>query len=283
MAAKACLLAIMLASFSYAYASGATGSIGTVSARGDMRVNGSAVWGNDTVFDGTAVETGQATATLRLNNGTEVRLAINSHGVVYSDHLVLLQGRTQLKTSGSPFFLEARGLRVDPGSPNALGVVSLGSANTVEVAAVTGEFRVIDDANFSLAHVAPGAAMSFHADQAEATPQQQSSAPFLTRAVGLVSEEHGNYYFTTSAGVKYELVTGKELRKFAGKKVIVSGFLQAPATPTGPTQVLVTSIEINSSPGMSTTTKVLIGTAVAGGAVGIAVGASSSSKSPASP
>ena len=106
--AKSCLLAMILVSFSYAYASGATGSIGTVSARGDLRVDGYTVWGNGTLFNGTAVETGQATATLRLDNGTEIKLAINSHGVVYRDHLVLLQGRSQLKTSGAPFLPRSR-------------------------------------------------------------------------------------------------------------------------------------------------------------------------------
>jgi hypothetical protein len=289
MVAKVCLLTMMLVSFSYAYASGATDSIGTVSARGDMRVDGNTVWGNDTLFNGTAVETSGATATLQLNNGTEVRLAINSHGVIYRDHLVLLQGRSQLRTAGSGFFLEAEGLRVAPGSPNALGVVSLGPEDTVEVASVTGEFRIADDANFSLAHVAPGAAMSFHPQQAEGAPSQQTSATnFLTRQPGLVSQEDGNYYLTTDEGTKYQLVSAKEFKKYVDKKVIVSGFLQAPPLSTQPTEVIVTEIEVNSNngkgggTGMSTPNKVLIGAAVAGGGVAAILVATSSSKSSAS-
>ncbi len=286
MAAKVCLLAMMLVSFSYTYASGATDSIGTVSARGDMRVDGNTVWGNDTLFNGTTVETSGATATLRLNNGTEVRLAINSHGVIYRDHLVLLQGRSQLRTASSRFFLEADGLRVAPGSPNALGVVSLGPADTVDVASVTGEFRIADDANFSLAHIAPGAAMSFHPEQAEGAPQQTSATNFVTRQPGLVSQESENYYLTTDEGIKYQLVSAKEFKKFVDKKVIVSGFLQAPPLSSEPTEIIVTEIEMNNNKGggtgMSTSSKVLIGAAVAGGGVAAILVATSSSKSSAS-
>ncbi|MGC2328453.1 MAG: hypothetical protein WA604_17195, partial [Candidatus Sulfotelmatobacter sp.] len=170
MAGKSYLLGMILVSFSYAYAAGGAGSIGTVSARGDLRVDGYMVSGNGTLFNGTAVETEQATATLRLDNGTEIKLAINSHGVVYRDHLVLLQGKSQVKTSGSPFHLEADGLRVSPSGPNSLGVIALRPASTVDVAALTGEFRIADDAGLSVAHVVTGAAMSFH-------PAQQAAAP----------------------------------------------------------------------------------------------------------
>ena len=43
------------------YASAENVSIGTASARGDMRVDSYVVKGNATLFDGTVVETGQAT------------------------------------------------------------------------------------------------------------------------------------------------------------------------------------------------------------------------------
>jgi len=281
MAGKRCLHAMIFVTLSYAYASGATGSIGTVSARGYLRVDGYTVWGNGTLFDGTAVETGQATATLRLDNGTEIELAINSHGVVYRDHLVLLQGRSQLKTLGAPFLLEADGLRVAPSAPNALGVVSLSPANTIDVAAITGEFRVVDDAGFSVAHVASGAAISFPAAQSAAAPEGSS----FIEAIGMVTDVNGYYYVTTDHGVKYQLVTGETaLKKFVGKIVVVSGFLQAPPTPTGITELLVTSIEINGakSTGMTTQKKALIGTSIGGGVAVVAIVAAEAGKSSAS-
>jgi Protein of unknown function (DUF5818) len=280
MAATRCLLAMIVLAFSYPYASGATGSIGTVSARGDIRVDGYTVWGNGTLFDGTKIETGQATATLRLDSGTEIELATNSQGVVYRDHLVLLQGRSQLKTLDAPFLLEAGGLRVAPSGPDALGVVSMSPANTVRVAAVTGDFRVVDGVSLSVAHVSHGAAISFPAAQSAGTP---SGSSFIG-VTGLVSEENGIFYLTTDHGVKYQLVTGEELKKFAGKTVTVSGFLQAAATPSGTTQVLVTSIEINGakSTGMTTQTKALIGVGIGGGAAAAAIVAAESGKSSAS-
>lgn len=281
MARKKCLFAMIFVTLSYAYASGATGPIGTVSARGDVRVDGYRVWNNGTLFDGTAVETSQATATLRLDNGTEIKLAINSHGVVYRDHLVLLQGSSQLKTLGAPFLLEADGLRVAPSGPNALGVVSLGPANTIDVAAVNGEFRVVDDASFSVAHVSPGAAISFPAAQNATTP---GGSPFI-KVIGMVTVDNGHYYVTAEDGEKYELVTGgKEPKKFVGKKIVASGFLQAPSTPSGITELLVSSIEINgaTSTGMTTQTKALIGTAIGGGVGVIAIVAAEAGKSSAS-
>lgn len=276
------LICMILFSLSCGSLFGATGAIGTVSARGEMQVNGSTIWGDGTLFDGTTIETSAATVDLRLEGGTQIRMAADSRGVVYRDHLVLLRGKTQMKTSGASYFLEAAGLRVVPGESNALGVVSLGNSDAVEVAAVTGNFRIVDDTDLALAHVAPGAAFSFRADQGPTTPQQGAPPSFLTKVAGLVSSDRGSYYFTTD-GIKYSLVTGRELKKFVGKKVILSGFLQAPAAAGGLNEILVTEIQINGGAGMTTGTKVLIGAAVAGGAAGAAIGASSGSKSPASP
>ncbi len=281
MAGKSYRLALIFVAFSCAYSSAATGPIGTVSARGDVRLDGYAVWGNGTLFDGTTVETGQATAILRLDNGTQITLATNSHGIVYSDHLVLLQGRSQMKTLGAPYLLEADGLRVAPGEPNALGVVSLTSAHTVDVAAVAGDFRVIDEASLAIAHVSRGAAVSFPAVQSAAAPGASS----FIGVTGNVTYENGNFYLTTDQGVKYQLVTGEELKKYNGKTVVVSGFLQAGATPSAVNQVIVTSIDFSGSKksaAMTTQTKVLIGAGIGGGAAVAAIVAAESGKSSAS-
>jgi hypothetical protein len=282
MAAKRCLVAMIFVAFSCAYASGTPGSIGTVSARGDIRIDGNTVWGNGTLFDGTTVETTQATAELRLDNGTEIMLAVNSRGVVYSDHLVLVLGKSELKTLSAPFLLEADGLRVAPSEPNALGVVSLSQARTIDVAAVTGDFRVADDAGLSIAHVAHGAAISFPAAQSVAAPEGSS----FIGVSGTVTYENGNYYLSTDLGVKYQLITGEELKKFTGKTVKVSGFLQTGVTPSSISQVIVTSIDISgaksASSGMSGQAKALIGVGIGGGAAAAAIVAVESGKSSAS-
>src|SRR6202035_1142736 len=97
----------MLLTCSYAMA-GST-AIGTASARGDMRIDGDSVKGNATLFDGTVVETGQATAALRLDRGIEIKLATGSRGTLYRDRIVLQQGTSEFAPSG-PFYLEANGL-----------------------------------------------------------------------------------------------------------------------------------------------------------------------------
>ena len=275
MARWSCLLAITLFTFLNAYASGGANSIGTVSARGNVRVDGYTVQGNGTLFDGTTLETGQTIATLRLNNGTEIKLGINSHGVVHRDRLVLLQGESQLKAVRSPFFLEADGLRVAPSGPDALGVVSLSAANTVDVAAVTGEFRILDNAGLSLAHVSQGTAMSFH----QAEDPGQAIAASVTE-IGLVSYNKGYYYLTTNNGMY--LLVGDNLEDFVGAKVIVVGTIQAATTPSGTSQIAVTSIEINGPTSMSNLKKALIGTAIAGGSAGIGVAIYENTKPPAS-
>jgi hypothetical protein len=284
------LLVIIFLPFSFAHAAGGASSIGTVSARGDFRVDGYRVSSNGTLFDGTSVETDLATATLRLNNGTEVTLSTNSHGVVYSNHLVLLQGKSQLRTSSSSFLLEAEGLHVASGGPNTLGMVALGPAKTVDVAAVTGELRIVNNAGLPLARVATGAAFSFPAAQEQPPAGPSGGAP-LKEIEGVMTGGNGNYYVTDIDGTKYELVSGNSLKKFAGKNVAAAGFVQPASTPGGTPQFIVTAIDLNgstkstqSSGGSGASKEVLIGVAVAGGAaavIGIAV--SEGGKSPASP
>jgi hypothetical protein len=289
---KSCLIGILSISASWAYAANGTGSIGTVSARGDMRVDGYTVSGNGTLFDGTTVETGQASATLRLNSGTEITLSTNSHGVVYSNHLVLLQGKSQLRTSNSSFLLEADGLRVAPGGPNTLGVVALSPAKTVDVAAVTGELRIVNNVGLPLYRVSTGAAFSFPSAQDQQPAGATSGAP-LKEIEGDMSAENGNYYVTDIDGTKYELVTGNNIKKYVGKNVAVAGFVQSSSAPNGATQLIVTAIQLNGAStskgagaggGGGSNKGVLIGVAVAGGAAaGIGIALSEGGKKPASP
>jgi hypothetical protein len=258
--------AILLCMLSYATAG--TVSIGTASARGDMRVDSYLVKGNATLFDGSVVETGQATANLRLNKGTEITMSTASRGTLHSDRLVLQQGESELAASSS-FQLEANGLRVTPNEPNSRGVVSLKAGNTVEVASLNGSFGVTTDHGVLLANVRPGRVVSF-AMQAGANPANFSG-------VGLVSFDNGTYYLTTNENVKYVL-TCKDSRKFVGDKVAVSGTLQG-GTPgqaggTG-TMLCVKTMDINGGGGggggMSTTTKWIIAGVIVGGGVGVGI------------
>jgi hypothetical protein len=253
------------------YAEAGTVSIGTVSARGDMRVDSNMVKDSATLFDGSVVETGQATADLHLGEGTEITMASSSRGKLYRDHLVLQQGASELSAS-SPFRLEAEGISVIPKEPNSHGVVKLGAGNTVEVAALSGSFGVTSENGVVLASVRPGRAASF------AVQAGGSTTDFS--GVGMVSYENGHYYLTTNADVKYEL-TCKEFKKFVGTKaVVLAGKVTEGAVPV----ICVDSIAINGATGMTTGAKLIIAGVIVGGgtAVGFVIHKVTESSKPAS-
>jgi hypothetical protein len=90
----------------------------------------------------------------------------------------------------------------------------------------------------------------------------------------MVSYENGHYYLTSDANVKYEM-TGKDLKKYVGKKIVISGTTQAVATPTGDATLAVSvgSIAVNgAAAGLSATTLVIISGVVVGAGAGIGVG-----------
>jgi hypothetical protein len=245
------------------YAVAGTVSIGTASARGDMRVDNYLVKGNATLFDGSVVETGQATADLRINKGIEVTMSTSSRGTLYRNRLVLQQGESEW--SSNSFQLEAKGLRVTPNEPSSRGVVSLRSGNTVEVAALKGSFGVTNAQGLLLTNVRTGHVVSFaiQAAGASSTPGQ------VNGVVGIVSKDaRGNYYVTSEDGVKYQLI-GNNLQKFVGQKILVSGTVQAGVTPAGGATAVVTVSSISFN-GVVAGGMMLSDTLVLGGTVGAA-------------
>ena len=248
------------------YASAGTTVLGTASVRGNMLVDGYAVRSDATLFNGSVVETSDASATLRMRHGVDITLSQSSRGTVYGDHFVLQRGQTEMNASGS-YQVEANGLRLAAGTPNSVGIVTLTPKNTVQVAALSGSFQVRDGQGLLLSNVLPGRPLTF-AIQAEA-----SGAPYNISTIGLLDFENGHYYLTTDENVKYELV-GNDLQKFVGDKVIITGTLSpgAPSSGTSGT-VTVKAVEVNPGGpggGITKTGKwLIIGTAIGGaGAVG---------------
>ena len=246
---KSFILAITLLSLSYAYAANGSGSIGTVSARGNLRIDGYQVWSNGTLFDGSTVEADQASVTLRLNNGAEIMLQTSSRAVVHSDHLELLQGATQLKALPSPFQVDVRGLRITSNGSSVSGVVSLSPANAVEVAAVSGELRVAGMNGLALARVPNATAVSFDPAIAGSRTGAAQANPSIAsfQGYGMVSAQGGHYYLEISDGTRYELV-GRDVKGFVNDKVWVEGTYPVPL-PAGTLQLTVTHIEINGGGG----------------------------------
>lgn len=205
-----------------AYAAAGTTALGTASTRGGMRVDGYAVQGNATVFDGSVVETQDVSAVLRVAHGVDLTLSKSSRGTVYSNHFVLQRGETEVAAPAS-YALEANGLHVTASQPNSLGIVAVTPKNAVEVAALNGSFEVRDGQGLLLSNVLPGRGLSFAL--LASTAPQAGTAPYYVSTIGMLDFENGHYYLTSNESVKYELV-GSGLQKFVGDKVVVSGNLQ---------------------------------------------------------
>jgi hypothetical protein len=261
------------------YASAGTRAIGTASADGDMRVDGYQVKGDATLFDGTVVETGQASAVLRMQQGTEVKLATGSKAIVHPDCIILQQGTTEWSGSNS-FLLEARGLHVSPSAPDSRGLVSVSGAGAVEVEALGGTFRVTDYVGLFVANVQGGNAMSF------ATPEYGAPGAKATTLIGDLSKVEGCYLLkmpSPNASSLFE-VRGKNLDRLIGKRVSLTGSFDLNLKPMGgASHVFLVSSAKKAAAGMTTAEKTVLGTAIAGGAAGAAIAVASGKKTPASP
>ena len=256
------------------YSEAATISIGSVSARGDIRVDNSIVKGNATLFDGSVVETGQASADLRLNKGVEITMSAASRGTLYSDHLVLQRGASEVSSSGA-YQLQAAGLSIIPSGPRSRGVVSVKSANTIEVASLDGTLGVTNGHGVVLANILPGRSLSF-AMQAGANPAEFAG-------VGLVSFDNGTYYLTTDGNVKYVL-TCKDPHSYVGDKVVITGTLQGAIAGASGGTLCIKTMDVNGpSSGLNGKTKwIIAGAAVAAAGAGAGIALSNQSSNPAS-
>jgi len=239
-------------------------SIGTVSARGNFRLDSHNVQGNATLFNGSVVETGTATADLHMGKGATITMSTNSRGTLYSDHLVLQQGQSEL-TAPKAFHLEVEGLRVAANEPNSQGVISLNAGNTVQVSALSGTFSVTNDHGSTLASISPGRAMTF-------AFQSGSSGTTFT-GTGKVTFSNGQYYLTLkTTGVKYEL-KGDGLSNLVGKEVTVTGTLETSTSPMGGNIDIVDILSKRVvGGGLTGTSEAIIAGVIVGASVGTAVG-----------
>ncbi len=232
------LLAGALCVSSYALA--ATPSIGSVTARGETKIDNYEVRGSGTVFDGSVVETGQSIssgADLRLANNEEVTLWRDSRGTLYRDYFVLQRGTAQLGSTNS-FRVQANGVMVIPTEARSSGIVSIDPANSVTVEAKNGTLEIRNSSGAIVALVRPGHPLKV------SSVTDKSAAEFS--ATGTVSSENGRYYLNSSeTGMKYE-VKGDNLQNYDGTSVVASGVLE-PTTSAAGVAGLILASSIQSS------------------------------------
>ena len=197
----------------------ASPAIGTVMAKGSFRLDNATVRGNATLFEGATIETAETGSSMELSSGARVTLSPESKGRFFGDHVVLERGQGRLdKTAG--FHIEARGLTIQPETGNATGRVLLASTR-VQVAALTGSFRVLNASGMVVAKLPPGLTLAFE--------PQISSGP--TKLMGRLQMKNGHYLLTDeTTNVTVELF-GPGLAKEVGHRVEVTGSLDPTVTP----------------------------------------------------
>jgi hypothetical protein len=260
--------------------SAATSGIGVAMSQGNILINSSSAAGNATIFNGSTLETLAATSQVRLNDGAQLRLATDSRGTVFSDHVDLQKGSASI----TGYSANANGLKVRADG-TASAMISMRDQGVVEVAALTGSVHVFDAAGLNVANLLPGRALDLKPQDAGANaPSNLTGCPVKSGGNTLLTDETSNVTVQLKGG---------NLK--AGQRVQITGSMVPNATPpSGATQVInVTDVKQVGGPckggaaagaaaagaaagagagaGIGTATIVIIGVAAAAGAgVGIA-------------
>jgi hypothetical protein len=302
---KFCTAIVLFSSVAFA-----ASPIGVITAGGSFRLEGASVWGNSTLFDGARIETTDASSELALAGGVKVQLAAGSSARVWKGHLNLERG-TGLVTASSEFQVTAAGVTVE----GARYRVDLRPQARLEVAAFTGNARVLGARGSLLAAVPAGSNMSFAMQQTVTRSgclvykgngfilQVDDSPDVLQLEGGPLAENVGNHVMVTgSLGLNAPTITPATLilnvvallPRTTGGCLTVAAALNAqtsvpPPTSSAPSAGTVKPGTPNASPtptlarsGMSTGAKVAIVGAIAGGGAGaaLALGGKKSSTSP---
>jgi len=274
--------------------SAATSGIGVAMSEGNILVNNSSAAGNATIFDGSTLETHSAASQIRLNGGAQLRLASESRGTVFSDHVDLQKGSASI----TGYSANASGLNVRADG-KASATVSMRDQGIVEIAALTGSVHIFNAAGMNVANLVPGRALDLRPQDAGA------NAP--SSLTGCAVKSGNNTLLTDETSNVTVQLQGSSVR--TGRRVQVTGSMVPNATPASPaTQVInVTNVKdvggackaggaaaaagaagagaaaagAGAGVGIGVTTAVVAGVAVAAGAgLGIAAGTGAFSSTP---
>ena len=223
----------LLAAGSLLVVSAASPSIGFVKSSGEFRVDGSAVRGNGTIFEGAVVETNAARSVIQLASA-QITLAPDSRVRVYRDRTVLEKGSGSVR-DGASHIIEAATLRIAP-SRDSVVQIDLTSLSHVTVGARGGPAQVRNSSGVLTASLLPGMALAFN-------PQAASAA--AVKLTGVIEARDGAYLLTDeTTKVTVQLLEGPDVIKYAGKKVEVTGSSIPGASPLGGASQLVRAVTI---------------------------------------
>lgn len=202
----------------------APSGIGVAMSEGNIVINSANTAGNATIFDGSTVETQTASSQVRLKDGAQLRLASDSKGTVYTDHLDLQRGSARI----TGYAANASGLTVRAEGKSSASV-SMRDQGVVEIAALTGDVHVFNAAGFNVANLVPGRALDLRAQDAGA------SAP--SSLTGCAVKSGSNLLLTDETSNVTVQLRGGNVKP--GRRVQITGSMVPNATAaSGATQVI---------------------------------------------
>jgi hypothetical protein len=249
----------LLAAGSLLAVSAASPSIGFVKSGGEFRVDGSAVRGNGTVFEGALVETSSARSVIQLT-GARIILSPDSRVRVYRDRTVLEKGSGLVKDVDR-HVIEAATLHIAPTARDSVVQIEIMSPSHVRVATSGGAAEVRHSSGILTASLRPGMALAF---------EPQAAAAAAVKMTGVIESRNGAYFLTDeTTKVTIQLLEGAEVSKYVGKKVEITGSSIPGANPAGGASQLVRAVTIKPVGGKAKAGAVAVaGAGAAGGAAG---------------
>jgi len=155
------LIATALLFCSAAYGQTNAKVVGSAAVRGNLRIDGNQVTSDATLFDGSTVETTDATATLQMGSHAVVLMNAGTRSIVHDGYITLDQGKIDVRATCG-FVVDADQVRVTPNSSASHGVVYI-SNSSVSVLAMDGEFLILDKEGRVLGTIHSGQSQAFSA------------------------------------------------------------------------------------------------------------------------
>jgi hypothetical protein len=277
---KLCLS--LLAGGCLAAATAASPSIGIVKSTGSFRVDGAAIRGNGTVFEGNVIETGAARSTVQIG-AAQLTLLPHSRARIWRERVALEKGSGLLARPDGRFvaLVESANLSIEPAKDSVTHIAVAGPGR-VAVASRDGGVAVRNSGGMLLASLRSGMGVAFAPD---------GSASTAVKVAGVLRSLNGKYLLTDqTTNVTFEL-TGSGLASYVGKYVEVEGSVIPGANPAPGASQTVQVAKIDPQrqsqqpvAGLSGTAKAAIigGVSAAGTVIGLVSAGSFSSHTPTS-
>jgi hypothetical protein len=248
-------------------ASAAVPSIGFVKSTGEFRLDGSAVRGNGTVFEGNLVETSAARSVIQLAS-TQVTLSPQSSARVYRDRIVLEKGTASVK-DGIHQVIEANTLRIVPSTQDSVVQIEISGPSRVKVSALGGAAEVRNSSGVLTASLRSGMSLAF---------SPQAGGETAVRMTGVIESHNGVYTLTDeTTKVTVQLVSSPDVARNVGKRVAITGSSVPGATLAGGASQLVRTVTVTNAAaagagGAAAAGGSAAGAGLSGGAIGAIVG-----------